>query len=46
MLQGTRVVEIEGLGPGPFAGMMLENRKTMYAGDTTSERHMPQPASL
>lgn len=23
MLQGTRVVEIEGLGPGPFAGMML-----------------------
>lgn len=23
MLQGIRVVEIEGLGPGPFAGMML-----------------------
>ena len=23
MLQGVRVVEIEGLGPGPFAGMML-----------------------
>lgn len=23
MLKGTRIVEIEGLGPGPFAGMML-----------------------
>ncbi|MEQ8895944.1 MAG: CaiB/BaiF CoA-transferase family protein [Roseovarius sp.] len=23
MLQGIRIVEIEGLGPGPFAGMML-----------------------
>ena len=23
MLQGTRVIEIEGLGPGPFAAMML-----------------------
>lgn len=23
MLQGIRVIEIEGLGPGPFAAMML-----------------------
>ncbi|MCC5988403.1 MAG: CoA transferase, partial [Pararhodobacter sp.] len=23
MLEGVRIIEIEGIGPGPFAGMML-----------------------
>ena len=39
MLQGIRIVEIEGLGPGPFAGMMLAD-----LGAEVTVIHRPGPA--
>lgn len=40
MLSGTRVIEIEGLGPGPFAGMMLAD-----LGAEVIVIHRPGPGS-
>ncbi len=40
MLNGIRVIEIEGLGPGPFAGMMLAD-----LGAEVIVVHRPEPAT-